>query len=182
MIHIPTTFVKDRSGVTLAEMMVAFGVFGIFISIAMGGFMQSLRNQRVALVLMEANDAGSIIFENIARQLRTASPSGITGGSCIGFTPHEGTQELPHVNYCPTDTVISTAIKVASFNADVISSLTQGAPPRVMMTITMEISDASISSGPIRKTLQTTISPRIYYNLNSITPHRQNNTSLPAWF
>jgi hypothetical protein len=35
--------------------------------------LQSLQNQRVALVLMEANDAASIIFENITRQLRTAN-------------------------------------------------------------------------------------------------------------
>lgn len=173
---------KDRSGVTLAEMMVGFGVFGIFISIAMGGFVQSLRNQRVALLLMEANDAGSIIFENIARQLRTADPrAGVSGGSCISFTASEGTQKTPFSS-CPTGMFISTAIQVASFNADVISSMTQGAPPRVVMTITMQITDASIGPEPIQKTLRTTISPRIYYNLDSITPTRQNDDSLPNWF
>lgn len=168
---------KDRSGVTLAEMMVAFGVFGIFISIAMGGFMQSLRNQRVALVLMEANDAGSIIFENIARQLRTAKSGTIVGGSSISFTNYKGEP----FSYAPGDP-ISNAIQVHEFNAEVIESSTKGAPPRVVMTITMQISDPSIGTTPVYKTLRTTISPRIYYNLNSITPHRQNDSTLPSWF
>ena len=173
--------VKDRSGVTLAEMMVAFGVFGIFISIALGGFMQSLKNQRVALVLMEANDAASIIFEDIARQLRTADPNGISGGSCISFTASQGTQKIPFSS-CPTGTVINNAIKVASFDANVILSPTLGAPPRVVMTITMSISDSSIGATPVYRTLRTTISPRIYYNLKSIEPQRKNRTDLPNWF
>ena len=170
--------IKDRSGVTLAEMMVAFGVFGIFISIALGGFMQSLKNQRVALVLMEANDAASIIFENIARQLRTAKSETISAGN--GF--------ISFVNYknesfsYSSGEQINNAIKVSNFSSELVNNTTAGAPPRVVLTITMSITDPSIGSTPVYRTLRTTISPRIYYNLKSIVPERRNRTDLPNWF
>ncbi len=174
---------KKRDGVTLAEMMVAFGVFGIFISIALGGFMQSLQNQRVALVLMEANDAASIIFENITRQLRTANaksrcvPLPANPTYCETRTIHTDTNKLWFYNYeknlvtfdftSEESRTISTSISIQSFQATVIESTTIGAPPRVVLTITLLINDPSIGE-PVEKTLQTTVSPRLYYNLKEI--------------
>lgn len=176
-------FFKKRDGITLAEMMVAFGIFGIFISIALGGFMQSLKNQRVSLVLMEANDAASIIFENIARQLRTANakskclppPSNPT--YCETRTIHTDTNKLWFYNSdgklitfdftSDESRIISNAIYIDSFRALVVESNTIGAPPRVVVSITLRIDDPSIGA-PFEKTLQTTISPRLYYNLKEI--------------
>jgi prepilin-type N-terminal cleavage/methylation domain-containing protein len=155
-------FFQDKHGVTLIELMVAFGVFGIFISIALGGFMQALKNQRAALVFMETNDAASIIFEDIVRQLRTAKIDSIVGGNQISFTNYKG---APY-SFSPGG-VISNSISVYKFVADVRPSTTKGAPPRIVMSITMKISDPSIG-GDAYKTLQTTVSPRIYYNLKDV--------------
>lgn len=159
--------VRDRSGVTLMELMVAFGVFGVFISIALGGFMQSLRNQRAALVFMEANDAASIIFEDIARQLRTAKIDTISiSANALSFTNYQGNPVSYDFN--GSAKIINTSISVDGFSALRIDSTTTGAPPRIVLSIRMKITDPSIGS-PVYQTLQTTISPRLYYNLKSIS-------------
>lgn len=156
-----------NSGVTLMELMVAFGVFGVFISIALGGFVQSLRNQRAALVFMEANDAASIIFEDIARQLRTAKINTISiSTNALSFTNYQGSQVSYDFN--GSAKTINASISVDEFSAFRIDSTTTGAPPRIVLSIRMKITDPSIG-GPVYQTLQTTISPRLYYNLRNIS-------------
>ena len=167
MEHIVNYF-KKREGVTLAELMVAFGVFGVFMAIALGGFMQSLQNQRVALAFMEANDAASILFEDVARELRTAKIATIQtqdrdGKTKLTFTDYKN----KNLSYDFSGTQISSRIVVETFHALVVPSVTKGAPPRVVLSITMKITDPSIGD-PARKVLQTTISPRVYYNLREI--------------
>jgi type II secretory pathway pseudopilin PulG len=162
----------EKSGVTLVELMVAFGVFGIFISIALGGFMQALKTQRIALVLMETNDSASIIFENVARQLRTAKvndnayPITIQQDFLSFYNYHGQLVEFDFTSSNP-NRIISNIIQVDAFNVQRINSATTGAPPRLVMSIRMKITDPSIGD-PIYKTLQTTISPRLYYNLKDI--------------
>ncbi|MCL5011887.1 MAG: prepilin-type N-terminal cleavage/methylation domain-containing protein [Patescibacteria group bacterium] len=161
-------YLKRKDGVTLMEMMVAFGVFGVFISIALGGFMQSLRNQRAALVFMEANDAASIIFEDIARQLRTAKINTINiSQNALSFTNYQGDPVSYDFNNSAQKT-INASISVDGFSALRIDTTTVGAPPRIVLSIRMKITDPSIGN-PVYQTLQTTISPRLYYNLRSIS-------------
>ena len=59
------------SGFTLIELIVAFGIFAILISVASGSFVRSLRIQRVSLQLMAVNDNMAITLEQMMREMRT---------------------------------------------------------------------------------------------------------------
>lgn len=61
----------SRSGVTLIEFVVAFGVFSMLIAIASGSFVRAMRTQRIALQLMSVNDNMGITLEQMMREMRT---------------------------------------------------------------------------------------------------------------
>lgn len=61
----------SRSGVTLVEFVVAFGIFAILITIASASFVRSVRIQRTALQLMSVNDNMGITLEQMMREMRT---------------------------------------------------------------------------------------------------------------
>jgi len=62
---------KMQRGFTLIELIVAFGIFAILITIASGSFVRSLRIQRVSLQLMAVNDNMAITLEQMMREMRT---------------------------------------------------------------------------------------------------------------
>lgn len=61
---------KIKNGFTLIELIIALGIFVILISIAIGGFINALRGQRVAVGLMEINDNMGLVLEQMAREIR----------------------------------------------------------------------------------------------------------------
>lgn len=63
-------FLKNESGVTLIELLVGLSIFAIFIAMAIGSFVQSLSNQRIAVKLMSSNDNASLALEQIIREVR----------------------------------------------------------------------------------------------------------------
>lgn len=64
--------VLDRNnGFTLAELVISVGLFTILMSIAVGGFIQAMRNQRMIISLMAINDGMSLTMEQMAREIRT---------------------------------------------------------------------------------------------------------------
>src|SRR3989338_1061550 len=60
-----------KQGFTLAKVIVAVGLFGIVISVAVGGFVQALRTQRQAAAIVAANDNVFLALEQMAREIRT---------------------------------------------------------------------------------------------------------------
>ncbi len=58
-------------GFTMIELLMTMSIFIILTSIAAGGFINILRNQRVILALMTANDNMGLTIEQIAREIRT---------------------------------------------------------------------------------------------------------------
>jgi prepilin-type N-terminal cleavage/methylation domain-containing protein len=60
-----------RSGFTIVELLVSIGLFGVIVSIAMGGFVRALRTQRQIVALISANSNVSLAIEQISRELRT---------------------------------------------------------------------------------------------------------------
>lgn len=66
-------FVKKENGVTMIELLIAMSLFAIFMTIAIGGFVQAIRNQRLALKLMSATDNMAIPLEQMMREIRVAN-------------------------------------------------------------------------------------------------------------
>jgi prepilin-type N-terminal cleavage/methylation domain-containing protein len=64
---------SGQSGQTLVELMVAMSIFAIFITVAIGGFIQSLANQRLVLKLISATDNMSLTLEQMMREMRVGT-------------------------------------------------------------------------------------------------------------
>jgi prepilin-type N-terminal cleavage/methylation domain-containing protein len=62
---------KINLGFTLIESLVAVGLFGLIISVAVGGFVKALRTQSQITALLSANGNASLAMEQIAREVRT---------------------------------------------------------------------------------------------------------------
>lgn len=61
----------NNNGFTMIELLVAMSIFIILTSITAGGFINMLRNQRVIIALMSANDNMGLTIEQMAREIRT---------------------------------------------------------------------------------------------------------------
>jgi len=64
---------SDNKGVTMIELLVAMSIFAIFVTVAIGGFVQALSNQRLVLRLMAATDNMSLTLEQIMREARVSN-------------------------------------------------------------------------------------------------------------
>lgn len=62
---------SSSRGFTIVELLVSIGLFGVIVSIAMGGFVRALRTQRQIVALITANSNVSLVLEQIAREIRT---------------------------------------------------------------------------------------------------------------
>lgn len=62
-----------QSGQTLVELMVAMSIFAIFMTVAIGGFIQSMANQRLVLKLVSATDNMSLTLEQMMREMRVGT-------------------------------------------------------------------------------------------------------------
>lgn len=60
-----------KKGFTLAETLVAVGLFSIIVTIAVGGFVNALRAQRQVAALIAAQSNASLALEQMAREIRT---------------------------------------------------------------------------------------------------------------
>lgn len=178
-----TQYIKhNNKGTTVVEMMVALSVFGIFIAMAMGGFIQAIKLQRIAVNLMEGSETASIAIENIAREVRTGRGTSFGGGSALSITElAPGTMNTPRtVTFsqsgdtiyrgtsdgasAPVATFGNKNVKVKSFSADVASDAEHKVP-----LITLRIDVVVEDNGKIvaENIIQTSVSPRIY-NYDSI--------------
>ena len=63
--------VARQQGFTMAELLVAIGLFSVVVAIAAGGFVNALRAQSQAAALIAANSNVSLALEQMAREIRT---------------------------------------------------------------------------------------------------------------
>lgn len=164
--------VKSRKGTTIVEMMVAFGVFSIFITTAIGGFVYALRYQKLSMLMLEANESTGLALEEIARDIRTAQPETIAAsGGSLSFTDDKGRA----VSYALQGSVLTKngdpitsedpSIAIQSFAVSRWENANTKIPPRVLINIAVAVNYRGMQ--PITTNLQTTVSPRIYYHFNS---------------
>lgn len=164
-------FLKNKKGTTLVEVMIALGMFSIFITVAIGGFIQALSNQRVVLKLMAATDNMSMSLEQITREVRVGKlfsqiPNGFQFERYpTGDTPMVYRYELDNgkikrtvsnedgsnqaVDYITADNVV-----VSYFNVIIDSS----GQPKVTLTIGVTAQDKALE---ITNYIQSTISSRL---------------------
>lgn len=88
-IYSPHNRRTSRSGVTLIEFVVAFGIFSILITIVSGSFVRAMRIQRTTLQLMSVNDNMGITLEQMMREMRTGYHfcTATNGMDFVGGTP-----------------------------------------------------------------------------------------------
>jgi len=60
-----------RRGFTIVELLVSIGLFGVIVSIAMGGFVRALRTQKQIVALITASSNASLVIEQMSREIRT---------------------------------------------------------------------------------------------------------------
>ena len=84
-------FIKRRA-FTVAELLVAVGLFTTIITIAIGSYLRMLQQQRLMTGLMAANDNVSLVLEQMMREMRTGSgfPGDGHSGSQIAFNNDRG--------------------------------------------------------------------------------------------
>lgn len=88
--------VKNKQGFTIAEIMVAIGVFSVVVAIAIGGLTRALRMERQITALVGVNGEMSLVIEQMAREIRT-------GFDFVCWNALTGTYDR-----CPSGTVTST--------------------------------------------------------------------------
>lgn len=172
---------KLNRGFTLIESLVAVGLFGLIISVAVGGFVKALRTQSQVTALLAANGNASLAIEQIAREIRTgynfkkcASPN-LQFGFCedLEFTNSSGRAVVYEVDSDNGRGFIAKSedggvpVRVTADNVDVKymdfymegERKGDGEPPRITVSIGVAPGGGSVGEMSITR-IQTTISAR----------------------
>lgn len=172
-------YIQDNKGTTLIEMLISLSIFAIFIAIAIGGFVQSISNQRILLKLSEATDNASLTLEQITREVRVGTAFVTNGdGSVLEFDrPDEdgGGLVTKHVRYewdsiqksimrsvdnGTPQKMTADSIEVSSFGASVRERQGESGPP-YLVTLVIGVS-ASEKGRSFSTYLQTSMSGRVF--------------------
>ncbi|MDP2598666.1 MAG: prepilin-type N-terminal cleavage/methylation domain-containing protein [Candidatus Liptonbacteria bacterium] len=170
----PRAKYASRAGFTLIEMLVAITLFAITVSIAMGGLAIALRSQRRVAALISANNNMSLVFEQMAREIRTGSnfcrpscPAGeidfINAASeSVVYRLNNGTIERAVqgpggiYNFSP---VTGTNVSIQYLNFILFGNLAGDSwPPRITISVGVTAKGIGIPIDVVN--LQTTISAR----------------------
>lgn len=172
--------VRENKGTTLIETLLALSIFSIFITVAIGGFVQSLSNQRLVLRLMSSTDAMVFSLEQMIREMRTGTNFAV-GNNNLQFERADEEFGLPTtklVRYewdnsrkilirtksnldggsAVSEPITPEDVEVSHFSAEAFREHTPG-PYRI--TVVIGIS-ASEKKTVITNYVQTTISSRVF--------------------
>lgn len=171
---------KKEEGSTLIELLIALSIFAIFVVVAIGGFIQSLSNQRLVLKLMSATDNMSLTVEQMMREMRVGTnffsvgnavqferpdqEDGVAVQKLVVYTWDQDAQAIRRTvsNLDGSDQIseIVTAenVEVSHFNVD---SLRENDPGPYRTTLSLGVS-ATDKGRTITNYIQTTISSRVF--------------------
>ncbi|MCX6813274.1 MAG: type II secretion system protein [Candidatus Azambacteria bacterium] len=88
---------KDKRGLTLIELIVAIGVFGLVVSMAFGIFVLAIVSQRRIIALRNVEDNARFALESMAREIRTGKNFSGGAGS-LSFTNAKGELVIYRLN------------------------------------------------------------------------------------
>jgi len=157
--------IKEK-GFTLIEVVVAFGVFSIIVTIASSIFLGVLRDARFVSAQAAAVDNAGLVVEQIAREVRT----GLIRPTDIPGSPNSKT--LSFLNYHGENTVYAfddvshritkNGYPITSANTSITGSfyITQPALTTPRVTVVAMVKDAK---GSPLSNIQTTVSARLIY-------------------
>ena len=175
---------KFTNGFTLVELVVAMGIFVILMSIATGGFIQMLRNQRIVASLMTANDNMSLTMETIGREIRTGYNFNKISNTELEFVNaydlkvkyrlnegviEKGIEYFGTTNYgkITADNVLISAFNISvcgkNINGTSLGNCGSGGDsylPRITLSISITSAEPDVKKLNIFTDIQTTISAR----------------------
>jgi len=155
------------AGLTLIELIVAIGVFGLVVSMAFGIFVLALASQRRIIALRNIEDNARFALESMAREIRTGKNFGGSVNS-LSFTNAKGESVIYRLN----DGIVEkssdggtnySAVTGSETTVNYLNFYLQGQAagdslqPRV--TITMGVT-SQIGNQSVNLKVQTTISGR----------------------
>lgn len=162
------------SGFTLVELVVALGVFGILVTLAMGSIARSLRTQRQLSAMIAANTSVGLTIEQMAREIRTGY--GFCLSACapdeLTFVNGRGEAVVYRLNNKAVERGVDSdpLLPITGADAEVTrlsfilfgNDLGDGFPPRV--TIALSVAPQGSENDPVLRglttDLQTTVSSR----------------------
>lgn len=177
-----TQNLKPTSGFTLAELLVAIGLFSVVVTIAMGGLVQAMRTQHQVAALIAADNNASLALEQMAREVRTGYSFCHQDSNC--YTPPDGdgfmtTSALDFTNaegqavvYSLADGILEKSVKGGASQqitsrSVIIKYLTfilhgnlpdDGWPPRITILMGVSTPVTGVSGSVVN--LETTVSAR----------------------
>lgn len=170
---------KARHGFTLAELLVAIGLFSIVVSIAVGGLANVLKTERETTNLLSVNSNASLVLEQMAKEIRTGYNFCVGGQTCASASElsFRNAKEII-VTYCLRGEVLlrgaggapcggtgyapltanTIAVEQLVFSLTGIS-LTDLDQSRITISMTVKPKAGGGATGAL--TLETTVSPRV---------------------
>lgn len=91
-----------QDGFTIAEVLVAAGIFVVVLGIVVGGFTNGVQTQRKIASLIAVNNNASLVLEQIAREIRVGRDF------CVDVNETDGTCISPIANFDPANSEAST--------------------------------------------------------------------------
>lgn len=88
---------NKESGLTMIELIVAIGIFGLVVSMAFGIFILALTSQRRIIALRNVEDNIRFTIESMAREIRTGKNFSSDAGS-LSFTNAKGEAVIYRLN------------------------------------------------------------------------------------
>jgi type II secretory pathway component PulJ len=178
-------YYKKEEGTTLVELLVSLAIFTIFVSVAVGGFVQALSNQRLVLALMESTDNMSFVLEQIMREMRVSTdfeqadensiqfvrvesvPGGGDAEYLIQYQYDSGNRSIVRIKTLLLDGSPTVDVQEANITAEnvevtdfrVIQQRTPPGPERFTITVGVSASDRGRT---VTNSIQTTVSSRLF--------------------
>lgn len=176
--HIHTK--QRQEGSTLIELLIALSIFSIFVVVAIGGFIQSLSNQRLVLKLMSATDNMSLTLEQMMREMRVGyhffstgdavqferpdQENGITVEKLVTYSWDSDAQNIRRIvsNLDGSNQIseVVTAQDVEVSHFDVVSTR-ENDPGPYRTTLSLGVS-ATDKGRTVTNYIQTTVSSRVF--------------------
>lgn len=159
---------NNENGLTMIELIVAAGIFGLVVSMIFGIFILSLQSQRRIIALRNVEDSVRFTIDAMAREIRTGTNFN-GGGNSISFTNAKGEAIIYRlnsniieksfdggVNYSP---ITGTESIVDYLNFYLMGqAASDGLQPRITITIGVT---SSVGNQTANLKVQTTISGRM---------------------